>query len=120
MIRKFDEQRAFSRSPGVEIRVLVEPNEMFNAGRLYARITVAPGAKVTPHRHEMETESFYVAKGTVEMRDNDTVVTLTEGDMIITPDGEVHGIENKTDGPVELIALIVSREQGVDGKSVTL
>jgi len=120
MIRRFEEQRAFSRNPGVDIRVLVEPNEMFNAGRLYARITLAPGAKVTPHRHELETESFYVAKGTVEMQDNDTTVTLKEGDIIITPDGEVHGITNNTNEPVELIALIISRDPGIDGKSVPL
>jgi quercetin dioxygenase-like cupin family protein len=120
MIRKPEQQRAFSRGVGVEIRVLAEPDEMFGAGRLYAHITVAPGAALDYHRHEGEMESFYVVKGTCRVRDNEDTVVLREGDMLITPDGENHAVYNDGGEPVELIALIVSREQGVNGKSVPL
>ena len=118
MLRKLEEQRSFTRSPGVEIRVLVEPAEMYGAGRLYACITIAPGASLTYHRHEAEMESFYVIKGTCRMEDNDKTVYLSEGDVLITPADECHAIVNESDEPARLIALIVSCKQGVDGKSV--
>ena len=117
MIRKVEAQRSFTRSPGVDIRVLQEPDEMYGAGRLYACITVAPGASVSDHRHVGEMESFYVAKGVCRAQDNETSVVLHPGDMLITPDGETHAIHNEGSEPVELIALIVSCVQGVDGKS---
>ncbi|MCL2605585.1 MAG: cupin domain-containing protein [Defluviitaleaceae bacterium] len=120
MIRKQEQQRTFTRGIGVEIRVLAEPDEMFEAGRLYARITVEPGASLDLHRHEEEMESFYVAKGTCRVRDNEADAVLREGDMLITPDGQTHAVYNESDEPAELIALIVSRKQGVNGKSVPL
>ncbi|MCL2499712.1 MAG: cupin domain-containing protein [Defluviitaleaceae bacterium] len=120
MIRKQEQQRTFTRGTGVEIRVLAEPDEMFEAGRLYACITVEPGASLDLHRHEEEMESFYVAKGMCRVRDNETDAVLREGDMLITPDGQTHAVYNESDEPAELIALIVSRKQGVNGKSVPL
>jgi mannose-6-phosphate isomerase-like protein (cupin superfamily) len=120
MIRRPEQQRTFTRSPGVEIRVLTEPDEMFNAGRLYAHITIAPGAALTCHRHEDEMESFYVVNGTCRVQDNETTAALQTGDTLITPDGESHALHNDGYEPVELIALIISRTQGINGKSVSL
>ena len=120
MLRKQTDQRSFTRSPGVEIRVLVEPDEMYNAGRLYACITIAPGASLAYHKHEAETESFYVKKGTCRIEDNDQTVYLSEGDVLITPAEQCHAITNESSEPVELIALIISCKQGIDGKGVTV
>ena len=118
MIRKAIEQRTFNRSPGVDIQVLVETGEMYDAGRLYAKILIAPGASLAHHRHENEMESFYVLKGTCRMEDNDKTVYLEEGDVMITPAGESHSISNDTKEPVELIAMIISCKQGVPGRGV--
>jgi len=120
MLRKIEEQRTFSRDGGVDFHVLVEPAEMYDAGRLYARITLPPGAALAYHRHDDEMESFYVARGKCKMVDNGEVVYLTEGDVLVTPHGQEHSIANDTDEPVELIALIVSCKQGVAGASVNV
>ena len=120
MVRKLQDQRTFSRTPGVDISVLVEPSEMYNAGRLYARITIAPGAAAAYHRHDNEMEVFYITKGVCRMEDNDKTVYLTAGDVLITPENECHSIANDTDEPVELVALIVSTKQGVEGTSVSV
>ena len=120
MIRKITEQRTFERGPGIGFHVLVEPEEMYGAGRLYAKITLSPGAALAYHRHDDEMESFYVAKGTCLMSDNGETVYLKEGDVMVTPHGQEHSIANDTDEPVELIATIISCKQGVDGKSVML
>ena len=120
MIRKASELRHFTRSPGVDMHVLVEPHEMHNAGRLYARLVLAPGAALAYHRHDGEMESFYVLKGTCRVEDNGALGYLTEGDVMITPAGECHSVRNESDSTVELLALIVSCVQGVDGGSVAV
>jgi len=120
MVRRIAEQRTFERGEGIGFHVLVEPDEIYNAGRLYAKITLAPGAALGYHRHDDEMESFYVAKGTCKMMDNGQTVHLHEGDVLVTPHGQEHSIANDTNQPVELIATIISCKQGVDGKSVML
>jgi len=120
MVRKISDQRTFSRGEGLDFHVLVEPSEMYNSGRLHAKITVAPGMSLAPHVHVDEMESFYVAKGTCRFEDNGKSVHLVEGDVLITPHDQNHAIYNDSDEPVELIALIVSCKQGADGKSVPL
>jgi len=120
MIRKPEEMRVFTRGPGVTFRVLVEPEEMFHAGRMYAHITIEPGKSIAYHRHEGEMESFYMAKGTCRVQDNTATALLQVGDTLITPMNQAHAIYNDSDEDAELIALIVSHKQGTDGKSVLL
>ena len=117
MLRKVADQKTFTKSPGVEMHVLVEPPEMYEAGRLYNRITIAPGASITSHVHLDEMESFYVATGTCKMEDNHETVYLNKGDVLITPHGQKHAIYNDSSEPVELIAMIISKKQGVPGSS---
>ena len=120
MIRRLDAQHSFTRSPGADIRVLVEPNEMYDAGRLYALITVAPGASLAYHRHDDEMESYYIVKGTCCVSDNGDTAYLNPGDVMVTKAGECHSISNETSEPVELVAQIISCKQGVPGKGVTI
>ena len=117
MIRRKNEQRIFTRSEGVNLAVIAEPNEIYDSGRLYAKITLDPGASITPHRHINETESFYIVKGICKVMDNDKEYTLYEGDTLITLHNECHSIKNETDEPTELIALIISTKQGIQGIS---
>ena len=119
MVRKQEEQRKFTRSPGVDIQVLVEPEEIYDAGRLYARIIIAPGASLEHHTHIDEMESYFVLKGTCKIEDNDNIVYLKEGDVLVTPHDQGHSISNETDEPIEIIALIISCKQGAPGKGVS-
>ena len=117
MVRKFEEQRKFNRGPGVEIQVLVEPEEIYDAGRLYARIKIDPGASLAHHTHKDEMESYFILKGTCRIKDNDKVIYLCEGDVLVTPHDQAHSISNDTNEPIEIIALIISCKQGVPGSS---
>ena len=117
MTRRKKDRRSFEKGEGVTISVPVEPNEMYSAGRLYAHITLAPGAKMDLHIHRDEMESYYILKGTARVRDNDRTEKLTEGDTLITKANDWHAIYNDTDEPVEFMALIISKVQGEDGAS---
>ena len=83
------------------------PEELSGKGRLFSRITLNPGCSIGYHVHEGDSELFYILKGTAEYSDNGTVKQVTAGDVTICPSGEGHGIANRTDEVVELIAVIV-------------
>ena len=83
------------------------PEELNDKGRLFAKITLNPGCSIGYHVHEGDAELFYILKGTAEYNDAGEIRTVTAGDVTICPTGTGHGIANKTDEVVELVAVIV-------------
>ena len=83
------------------------PAELHDKGRLFAKITLNPGCSIGYHVHEADAELFYILKGTAEYSDNGKMCTVSAGDVTVCPAGEGHGIANKTDEVVELVAVIV-------------
>ena len=83
------------------------PEELNGKGRLFAKITLNPGCSIGYHVHEADAELFYILKGTAEYNDAGEIRTVKAGDVTICPTGTGHGIANKTDEVVELVAVIV-------------
>ena len=83
------------------------PEELNGKGRLFAKITLNPGCSIGYHVDEGDAELFYILKGTAEYNDGGEIRTVTAGDVTICPTGTGHGIANKTDEVVELVAVIV-------------
>ena len=83
------------------------PEELEDKGRLFAKITLNPGCSIGYHVHEKDAELFYILTGTAEYNDNGEMRTVSAGDVMICPAGTGHGIANRTDGVVELVAVIV-------------
>ena len=91
----------------VHIKELTDKEGLYNHGRLFAHVTVDPGCSIGYHDHQHETEFYYIIKGEAVFNDDGKEVLVHAGDICATGYGQSHGLENKTDGPVELIALIV-------------
>ena len=87
--------------------LIAGPEELNGKGRLFSRITLNPGCSIGFHVHENESELFYIVKGTAEYNDGGTVRTVTAGDMTICPSGTGHGIANRTDEVVKVVAVIL-------------
>lgn len=83
------------------------PAELNGKGRLFAKITLNPGCSIGYHIHDNDAELFYIIKGTAEYNDNNVIRIVKAGDVTICPTGQGHGIANKTDEVVELVAVIV-------------
>ena len=83
------------------------PEELNGKGRLFAKITLVPGAGIGYHLHDKDAELFYIIRGTGEYNDNGTVRTVTAGDVTICPTGTSHAITNRSDEVLELVAVIV-------------
>ncbi|MCR5734150.1 MAG: cupin domain-containing protein [Lachnospiraceae bacterium] len=114
MIRKSDECKLVLKEHmregkgTVEITNLIDgPEELATKGRLFSRIFLKPGCSIGFHIHEGERELFHIMKGTAQYNDNGEIKTVTAGDVTICPSGTGHGIENASDEPVELVAVIL-------------
>ena len=93
----------------VKIEQLLTPDELNNKGRLFAKITIEPGSSVGSHVHEGEMESFFIIKGEAEISDNGELVTVSEGDSILTRSGEGHSVRNVGACTLEMMALILHK-----------
>jgi len=86
---------------------LLTPAELYDKGRLFAKMTLHPGASIGYHVHEGEMESFYILSGEAEYSDNGETVILQPGDTALAPNGEGHSIKSIGDTPLEAIVAIV-------------
>ena len=91
----------------VLIEHLLMQGELYEKGRLYAKIILEPGCSIGHHIHEGEMESFYIVSGEAEISDNGELVTVYAGDSILTLSGEGHSVKNIGDTTLEIIALIL-------------
>jgi len=89
------------------IENLLTPSELYDKGRLFAKITLEPGASIGNHVHKGEMEAFYIISGVAQYNDNGEMVTLTSGDTSLTQSGMEHSVKSVGDTPLEIIALIL-------------
>lgn len=101
------EVRAFEGKGTVLSKILTDKEGLYGHGRLFNHTIVNPGCSIGYHVHNHETEFYYILKGEAVFNDDGTEVILHAGDIGITGYGQGHGLENRSDEPVEMIALIV-------------
>ena len=76
--------------------------------RIFSTISLMPGDSIGYHVHEGETELFYFVKGSCKVNDNHgEEAVLTAGDVLSTPSGHGHSVENVGDDEVLMVAVIV-------------
>ena len=75
--------------------------------RLFSRIELAPGCSIGYHVHENETELFFFASGSGRVCDDGEWFDVTAGDVMSTPNGHGHAVENNGTEPLVLVAAIV-------------
>ena len=91
----------------VHIKDLTDKAGLYGHGRMCSHIVVDPGCSIGYHDHHHETEFYYIIKGEGLFSDNGEESIVHAGDICATGYGEGHSLENQSDEPLELIALIV-------------
>lgn len=106
---KIDIKTLFDGKGDVQIQHIIEMDQFNGKGRLFAKMTLAPGASIGFHQHNNDFETYYIVKGEGIVNDNGTTTTVTVGDVVYTPNGEHHSIENAANSATDLefIALIL-------------
>ena len=91
-----------------EMHLIAESvDELYGKGRLFNRMIIQPGNSIGEHKHEGDNEIFYFLSGTGTYNDNGTIVEVGPGDVTVCNDGELHGLKNTGNVPLEFIALIL-------------
>lgn len=85
----------------------IEKELLPSAGRLFARLTLAPGCSIGAHTHEGEAEMFYFVSGEGVVTDDAQRIPVRAGDGMTTPSGHSHSVENTGDADLVVIAAIV-------------
>jgi mannose-6-phosphate isomerase-like protein (cupin superfamily) len=91
----------------VRIEHFWKEDELKGKTRLFAKLTLEPGAGIGFHDHMDEEEVFVVIRGKGLVTDADRQVVLEPGDTILTGDGAGHAVESVGDVPLEMLAVIV-------------
>ena len=76
--------------------------------RMFAEITLNPGCSIGYHRHDSETEYYFILSGTGIVNDDGKEVQVKQGDSIITGNGASHCIKNTGSVPLVFHAVIVT------------
>ena len=90
----------------IHIKDLTDQEGLYGHGRMFAHVTVDPGCSIGYHDHQHETEFYYIIRGEAVFNDDGKEVVVRPGDICATGYGQHHGLENRSNEPVELIALI--------------
>ena len=91
----------------VVISHLAQQSEIYDKGRLFARVVVKPGCSIGYHVHENEMEAYHILSGVGTYDDNGKTVELHPGDTSITLAGQGHGMVNNGNEDIVMIALII-------------
>ena len=93
--------------PGKRSAQIVSPANAPEARITITRVVMRPGAVSPRHRHEHAEQSWIIEQGEARLLlADDASAPLRVGDVVITPPGETHGIENS--GCVDFIYLTVT------------
>ena len=91
----------------VRIVNILEKEEMYGLGRLFAVSIIPPGGSIGQHTHEGDFETYFILKGRARVNDNGNLTELGPGDMTQCSDGHFHSIENTGDVDLVYIAVIL-------------
>lgn len=83
-----------------------KPNDFGAKVRLCCRMIIPPGASLGRHVHENEDEVYIVIAGKGMIEENGEWVSVEAGDAILTGHNGSHGVENNSDAPLIIAAMI--------------
>ena len=106
-MRVEDKERMRDGEGSTHFTYLLDGSTQKNA-RLFAEIVLSPGCSIGYHRHDSETEYYFILSGTGIVNDDGTEVQIKQGDSIITGNGASHSIKNSGSVPLVFYAVIVT------------
>jgi len=102
-----DKERLRDGEGSTRLTYLLDGSTEKNA-RLFAEITLNPGCSIGYHRHDSETEYYFILSGTGTVNDDGKEVQVKQGDSVITGNGASHSIKNTGSVPLVFHAVIVT------------
>lgn len=91
---------------GIRSRQILWPKNAPHAHATIAQVTMEPGSISRRHVHERSEQVWIVEQGNgLLLLGNGETEPLRAGDVVRTPAGETHGVENTGTGPLVHLAV---------------
>ena len=85
----------------------LKDEELTNSMKGFNVMSLEVGASIGYHQHVSDEEIYFIISGKGLVKDNDTEMEVSTGDLIYTKDGEFHGMKNIGDEELNFVAFIV-------------
>ena len=93
---------------GAEINAIVDKEELYGQGGMFAHVRLAKGEVVNWHIHNGEVDYYYILSGTGIYTDADgSENTVVAGDVCTIIPGDGHAIRNEAEETLEFIAVVL-------------
>ena len=102
-----DKDRLRDGKGATHFTYLLDGSTQKNA-RMFAELTLDPGCSIGYHKHESETEYYFILSGSGTVNDDGKEVQVKQGDSIITGNGASHSIKNTGSAPLVFHAVIIT------------
>ncbi len=76
--------------------------------RVFGEMHINPGCSCGNHTHSGESEIYYILQGEGVLNDNGVEKVVKAGDMEICYDGQFHGIANKSNELLVVLAIVIT------------
>ena len=96
----------------IYIMHLLTEKEMVGQCKMFAKVTIPPGASIGEHYHYGDSETYHILSGVGTYSDNGDVYEISAGNTTFCPDGSMHGIENNGTEDLIFVALIIASPKG--------
>ena len=91
---------------GVVSRQLLFPENSTSTRMTITRVTVEPGTRNPPHRHEASEQVWVALRGNGQLLlGDDRIAAFAEGDVVRFEDGDLHGFENTSSSIFEYLSV---------------
>ncbi len=91
----------------LENRHIIEPDAMFGSATLFTEFFFDPGDSIGVHAHDSDAEVYYMLEGQLTLIEDGTETLLEAGDASYAHSGTSHAIENRSDKPAKMLAVIL-------------
>lgn len=73
---------------------------------------LAPGGRCRRHVHNGKTETWLIVQGTGQVEIGEATMQVGPGDLVITPPGTPHALDNSGDTPLRLVNIVARHGAG--------
>ena len=85
---------------------VLEKEETGGRTDLFTIFTILPGCTIGLHTHDTNAEVYYLLSGEIVVNQDGQEHTVSAGGVVFTSDGSSHSVENRSDKPAEMLAII--------------
>lgn len=85
---------------------ILEKAETGGRTDMFCEFTIEPGRTIGLHCHDTNAEVYYVLEGEMVVVQDGEPHLVQAGDVVFTADGQSHSVENQSDKPVKMLAII--------------